>query len=103
MALDFLSAPAASMDVERLFSHSGLVVAKHCYNLTPDHIRQSTVLSNWLSIDGLVPVKAISLCLDKRSGKEKQDAEFLKWTDTDLDDEEEEQEEEAEEEGEGSD
>lgn len=71
MALDFLAAPAASTDVERLFSHSGLVVAKCRYNLTAEHIRQSTVLGNWLSIPDLAPVKAISKCLDKCSRKAK--------------------------------
>lgn len=50
MALDFLSGSATSTDVEHLFSHSGLVVSKRRYNLTPEHIRDSTVLGNWLSI-----------------------------------------------------
>ncbi|KAJ3764919.1 hypothetical protein FB446DRAFT_607248, partial [Lentinula raphanica] len=54
MALDFLSAPATSTDVERLFSHAGLVVAKRCYNLSPSHIRESTILNNWLKVDNLV-------------------------------------------------
>ncbi len=35
MALDFLSAPATSTDVEHLFSRSGLIVAKRRYSLAP--------------------------------------------------------------------
>lgn len=88
MALDFLAAPAASTDVERLFSHSGLVVAKRRYNLTAEHIRQSTVLGNWLGIANLVPIKAITRCLDKRAGKAKVvDPEVSEWTDYEVDDE----------------
>jgi hypothetical protein len=84
MALDFLAAPAASTDVERLFSKSGLIVSKKRHNLTPNHIRESTVLGNWLTVPGLVPVNAIQHKLDKGYGKQKMgasDDESL-WSDS---------------------
>ncbi|KAF9052533.1 hypothetical protein BDP27DRAFT_1150905, partial [Rhodocollybia butyracea] len=62
-ALDFLMAAAASTDVEHLFSKLGLVVSKKCHNLTANHICESTVLGNWLTIPGLVPVSAIQQTL----------------------------------------
>lgn len=85
MALDFLSAAATSTDVERLFSHSGLVVAKRRYNLTPNNIRQSTVLGNWLGIDGLVPMKAVLQKLNMKYGKRGED-QSEEWSETDEDD-----------------
>ncbi|KAF9064975.1 hypothetical protein BDP27DRAFT_1139611, partial [Rhodocollybia butyracea] len=59
IALNFLAAPAASTNVEHLFLKSGLIISKKCHNLTPDHIRQSMVLGNWLTVPGLVPVSDI--------------------------------------------
>ncbi|KAF9065393.1 hypothetical protein BDP27DRAFT_1424848 [Rhodocollybia butyracea] len=86
MALDFLAATAASTDVEHLFSRSGLVVSKKCYNLTPQHIHESTILGNWLSVEGLVPVDAIQHKLNKGYRKEKHFAseDELCWSDSDI-------------------
>ncbi len=81
MALDFLSAPATSTDVERLFSHSGLVVAKRRHNLTADNIRQSTTLGNWLSV-GIVPTGAIAKVLNTTYGKKVDDASGSEWSDS---------------------
>ncbi len=81
MALDFLSAPATSTDVERLFSHSGLVVSKRRHNLTAEHIRQSTILGNWLSV-GVVPVAEVCRTLDKRYGKKADDGSESEWSDS---------------------
>lgn len=72
MALDFLSAPATSTDVERLFSHSGIIVAKRRYNLTAESIRESTLLGNWLGIEGLVPEVALARYLDSRRARKVQ-------------------------------
>ncbi|KAF5336727.1 hypothetical protein D9757_015382 [Collybiopsis confluens] len=84
MALDFLSAPATSTDVERLFSHAGLVVSKHRYNLTPDSIRQSVVLGNWLAC-GVVPYAEIARTLKKKYGKKsfKVPGSDSEWSDSD--------------------
>lgn len=55
MALDFLSAPAASVEVERAFSKGGLTVSKRRHGLSDDSIRAATILSSWSSIEGIVP------------------------------------------------
>ncbi|PBK83817.1 hypothetical protein ARMGADRAFT_944537, partial [Armillaria gallica] len=47
MALDFLSAPAASMDMECVFSHGGLVVSKHCHNLSAESMHANVILNSW--------------------------------------------------------
>ncbi|SJL18671.1 uncharacterized protein ARMOST_22268 [Armillaria ostoyae] len=54
MALDFLLAPAASTDVERVFSHGGLVVSKHHHNLSAESTRANVVLNSWSKL-GIVP------------------------------------------------
>lgn len=55
MALDFLSAPAASVDVERAFSRGGLTVSKRRHGLSDESIRSATVLGSWSTVDGLIP------------------------------------------------
>lgn len=88
MALDILSAPgmcrssssaiyvltlttATSVDVERLFSHGGLVVSKLRRNLSDESTRAATVLSEWLQVPGLVPKKAIVTNFKEKSGRSK--------------------------------
>lgn len=75
MALDFLSAPATSTDVERLFSHGGLIVTKRRHNMTPQSVRESTVLQNWMTIEGLVPRKDIIKVLNQKRCRRKQDSD----------------------------
>ncbi|KAJ3740706.1 hypothetical protein EV360DRAFT_57929 [Lentinula raphanica] len=86
MALDFLSAPATSTDVERLFSHAGLVVAKRRYNLAPIHIRQSTILNNWLKMDNLVPRSICRTKLNTKFGKPKgqRPSSDSEWSSSDI-------------------
>ncbi|KAF7795182.1 hypothetical protein EIP86_006331, partial [Pleurotus ostreatoroseus] len=55
MALDFLSAPAASVDVERAFSSGGLMVSKRRHALSDASVRAATVVASWASIDGFIP------------------------------------------------
>jgi hypothetical protein len=55
MALDFLSAPASSTDVERAFSHGGLTVSKQRHCLSDDMVRMATVLGSWCDLAGLIP------------------------------------------------
>lgn len=71
MALDFLSAPATSTDVERLFSRAGLVVTKRRHNLKADSIRHSTILQNWFAVPDLVPRKAIAKKINDRIASRK--------------------------------
>lgn len=55
MAIDFLSAPASSTDVERAFSRGGLTVSKRRHSLSDESTRAATVLSSWASVPGLIP------------------------------------------------
>ena len=59
MALDFLSAPAASTDVERAFSRGGLTVSKHRHNLSEKSVRAATVLGSWAQAGGIIPEEII--------------------------------------------
>ncbi|KAF7799642.1 hypothetical protein EIP86_010882, partial [Pleurotus ostreatoroseus] len=55
MALDFLSAPAASVDIERAFSKGGLTVTKRCHALSDESVCAATILGSWSSVEGLIP------------------------------------------------
>ena len=46
MAIDFLSAPASSTDIERAFSQGGLTVSKCCHSLSDKSTCAATVLSS---------------------------------------------------------
>ncbi|SJL14102.1 uncharacterized protein ARMOST_17557 [Armillaria ostoyae] len=97
MALDFLSAPAASMDVERVFSHGGLMVNKRRHNLSAESTRANVILNSWGKIDGLIPKKILVKKFNEKAsrpdngaGKKKVVVEVLESTDDeDSDDEEE--------------
>ncbi|KDQ58818.1 hypothetical protein JAAARDRAFT_93562, partial [Jaapia argillacea MUCL 33604] len=54
MALDFLSAPAASTNVERAFSSGGRLVSKLRHSLGDETVQAACVLGSW-SDNGLVP------------------------------------------------
>ncbi|SJL16303.1 uncharacterized protein ARMOST_19823 [Armillaria ostoyae] len=54
MALDFLSTPAMSTNVERLFSHGRLNVTKQHHNLSVESTIAQTVLNSWIKYPGLV-------------------------------------------------
>ncbi|KLO05129.1 hypothetical protein SCHPADRAFT_802371, partial [Schizopora paradoxa] len=47
MGLDFMSAPATSVDVERAFSRGSLTVSKHRHALSDQSTRASVVLRSW--------------------------------------------------------
>jgi hypothetical protein len=59
MALDFLSMPAASTDVERAFSRGRLTVSRLRHSLSNEATRAATVLSSWSTISGLIPENEI--------------------------------------------
>ncbi|GJF00030.1 hypothetical protein PsYK624_163070 [Phanerochaete sordida] len=59
MALDFLSVPAASTNVERAFSRGGLTVSKRRHSLNDESTRAATVISSWAAVPGLIPEAAI--------------------------------------------
>ncbi|PIL32861.1 hypothetical protein GSI_04979 [Ganoderma sinense ZZ0214-1] len=54
MALDFLSVPATSTDIERAFSRGRLTVSRLRYALGDKSVRASTLLGSWARIPGLV-------------------------------------------------
>ncbi|THU98823.1 hypothetical protein K435DRAFT_589585, partial [Dendrothele bispora CBS 962.96] len=58
MGLDFCSAPAALTDVERLFSHAGLLVTKCRHNMKFSTLRAAMVLKSWFE-SGLVPEEEV--------------------------------------------
>ncbi len=49
----------ASTDVERVFSHGGLIVSKHWHNLSPESTCANVILNSWSKIDGIVPWKEL--------------------------------------------
>ena len=59
MALDFLSVPASSTDVERAFSRGGLTVSKRRHALNDESTRAAIVLGSWAKVTGLVPEEEI--------------------------------------------
>lgn len=75
MALDFLSAPATSTDVERAFSRGGLTVSKRRHSLSDESTRAATVLSSWATVEEIIPEKEILAAFAGKSkrgkGKEK--------------------------------
>lgn len=66
--------PATSTDVERLFSHGGLQVAKRRHNLAFETLRCLMVLRSWFTT-GLVPVEKVLEYFrglrSRRKGKDK--------------------------------
>ena len=74
MALDFLSAPAASTDVERAFSHGGLTVSKHRHALSDKSVRASTVLGSWAAVSGLIPEAKVYEVFGEKSKRTKKGA-----------------------------
>jgi len=55
MAIDYLSAPAASADVERAFSRGALTVTHRRHSLSDSSMRNSIMLGSWLRDTNLVP------------------------------------------------
>jgi hAT family C-terminal dimerisation region len=55
MAIDYLSAPASSVDAERAFSRGALTVTHRRHMLSDTSTRNSIVLGTWLRATNLVP------------------------------------------------
>ncbi|PBK85505.1 hypothetical protein ARMGADRAFT_854191, partial [Armillaria gallica] len=51
--------PAASTNVEHVFSYSGLIVSKHWHNLSVESTCANVVLKSWSKIDGIIPQKEL--------------------------------------------
>nr|GAT45036.1 predicted protein [Mycena chlorophos] len=86
MAQDFLGAPATSVEIERVFSHSGGMVTKRRHAFSAETIRANSLVAAW-SKGGWVPEQEVVAALgSKQSRKKKQNVVSL---DSDGDEEEE--------------
>lgn len=88
MALDFLSVPASSVDVERAFSRGGLTVSKLRHRLSAESVRASTVLNSWMKHADLIPeTQIINAFTDKKKVRRSRvgtDSEVQGTSDDDL-------------------
>ncbi|KDQ59838.1 hypothetical protein JAAARDRAFT_126643, partial [Jaapia argillacea MUCL 33604] len=84
MALDFLTAPTASTDVERAFSSGGRQVSKLRHSLADETIRAVTVLGSW-SDNSLVPQSDLIDNIQKKT-KGKHQAQGVEVVVVDSDD-----------------
>ncbi|KAK7685245.1 hypothetical protein QCA50_011608 [Cerrena zonata] len=71
MALDFLSAPAASTDVERAFSCGGLTVSKRRHALSDQSVHCGTVFGLWAGVPGLIQENNIVSSMKERNKRTK--------------------------------
>lgn len=71
MALDFLSSPATSTDVERAFSRGGLTVSKLRHSLSDDSTKCTSVLGAWAEVPGLIPFDSLVELFDDKSSRTK--------------------------------
>ena len=55
MAIDYLSIPATSVDVEHAFSHGALTVTHHRHALSDKSTHNSIVVGGWLKDTSLIP------------------------------------------------
>ncbi len=58
---------AASTDVERVFSHGGLVINKQRHNLLAESTRANVILNSWGKVDGLIPKKILVKRFNKKA------------------------------------
>ncbi|KAF5328028.1 hypothetical protein D9758_018770, partial [Tetrapyrgos nigripes] len=68
MGLDFCSAPAASTDVERLFSGGGLLVTDRRHNLSFPTMQAAMCLNSWFDA-GLVPEEEVVKMFNQLSSR----------------------------------
>ncbi len=68
---------AASTDVERVFSHGGLIVSKRRHNLSAESTCANVVLNSWSKIDGLIPRKELIKRFNDKSRRQDKDSEVV--------------------------
>jgi hAT family C-terminal dimerisation region len=71
MAIDYLSAPASSIDAERAFSRGALTVTHRRHALSDTSTRNSIVLGAWLKDTTLVPKNKLVEFFQKKSSRER--------------------------------
>lgn len=69
MGLDFMSAPATSVDVERAFSRGSLTVSKHRHSLSDRSTRAAIIMSSWTQIPGVVIESDVLEALQEKAGR----------------------------------
>ncbi|KAK0442737.1 uncharacterized protein EV420DRAFT_1278307, partial [Desarmillaria tabescens] len=92
MALGFLSAPAASTDVEQVFSHGRLVLNKRRHKLSVESTRANIILNSWGKVEDLIPKKVLVKKFNEKAlqpnnggGKKKAVVEIIDSTDDEGD------------------
>ncbi|KAF5318888.1 hypothetical protein D9611_014723 [Ephemerocybe angulata] len=84
MALDYLTAPATSTDVERAFSRGGLTVSKLRHSLADKTTKASTVLGSWHEHGGLIPFDDLVAKFKQKRKRGKKKARGLEEAPTEL-------------------
>lgn len=69
MALDYLSAPASSVDAKCACSHGGLTVMHHHHALSDKSMHNSIVLGAWLKDTNLVPKEELIVMFRKKASR----------------------------------
>lgn len=69
MAIDYLSAPASSVEVERAFSRGALTVTHRRHALSHQSTRNSIVLGAWLKNTNLVPKEELVEFFQKKTSR----------------------------------
>ncbi|KAF8960347.1 hypothetical protein BDZ97DRAFT_1665906 [Flammula alnicola] len=72
MALDFLSAPASSVDAERAFSGGRLQVGHLQHNMSSQTFKARVALASWINTPFFPPGVPASIIADSRKPKAKE-------------------------------
>ena len=74
MAIDYLSAPASSVDVKRAFSRGAFTVTHHRHALSDQSTRNSIVVGAWLKDTKLIPKEELIKFFQKKTARERLEA-----------------------------
>ena len=70
MAIDYLSAPALSVDAERAFSRGALTVTHRRHALSDTSTRNSIVLGAWLGATNIIPTDELIRHFQNKASRE---------------------------------
>ena len=70
MAIDYLSAPASSVDAERAFSRGALTVTHRRHALSDTSTRNSIVLGAWLGATNIIPTDELIRHFQNKASRE---------------------------------
>ena len=74
MAIDYLSAPASSVDVECAFSRGAFTVTHRRHTLSDQSTRNSIVVGAWLKDTKLIPKEELIKFFQKKTARERLEA-----------------------------